>query len=373
MPQRSINQEKFAEKCKPLGIDTKDLYDYFITNIKGKTRDALGYLLALSNKNRTIYVSQSRIARKIGSCRETANRAMGYLAELGLITKKYRHMMTCLYTIHPTFLDPEVRDELKDMFKCFYFLNLSFLASFGLVNAQLEKDSYIFRKKSSSAPKMSHEEFIRNNNIRLYSSPEGVSPGKNDPGGMISDRSFVNLDKNPRRGMMTNGTREIDSLKLTRAGEIKLSPFPPEARQEADKQLRKHKGPVKDLFRLYWTFCKEYCVRQGIVIQWRHMFADLTKEGIHNDAPGINPQDPFTYRVRSIDSTPKEKGPRIDPKNVGHSIYHNAQPPAKREPETIEQLNASKAKLEEIKRSDDPFTKDLASIIGSIMDCIKPK
>lgn len=371
MPQRSINQEKFAEKCKPLGIDTKDLYDFFITNIKGKTRDALSYVLALSNKNRTIYVSQSRIARKIGSCRETANRAMGYLAELGLITKKYRHMMTCLYTIHPTFLDPEVRDELKTMFKCFYFLNLSFLGSFGLRNTQLEKDSYIFSKKSSSAPEMSHKEFIRNNNIRLYSSPQGVSPGKNDPGRTISDRSLVNLDRNPRRGTMT---KRIKTLKLTRVGEIKLSPFPPEAIAEANKQLAKHTKPVKDIFRLYWTFCDAYCKQHNIKVGWREMFAQLEREGFSKDDPGINARDPYIYEERSIDSTSQTKGPRVDPKNVGHSIYHNAQPPAKREPETVEQLNSSKAKLEALKESStDPFMKDMASIIGSIMDCIKPR
>jgi hypothetical protein len=371
MLQNIINQQKSAESFKSLGVNATELYDYLLTNVKGKARKALSYLLAVSNKHHTIYVSQSTIARKIGSCRETANRAVAYLARMGIITKRYRHMTTCLYGIHPTFLDPEVRDELKTLFKCFFFLNISLLTSLGFRNEQLEKDSYIYRQKSSQT-EMSHKEIIRNNNIRLYTTGNHKPPGGLSPGLAQSDRSFVNKSTCPRRGIMT---KRIKTLKLTRAGEIKVSPFPPQAIAEADKQLRNHNKPVKDIFRLYTTFCRAYCEQHGLKIEWRNMFSQLTREGFDNDAPGINPKDPYIYEERAIDpATPTSgKAPRIDPANVGHSIYHNAQTPAKREPETLERLNASKAKLSSLRESSDPFMKDMASIIGSIMDCIKPK
>lgn len=348
MQNQYINQHNLSESFNTASKDLSNLHGWFLTNIKGKSKKIFSYLCGVSNMYSIVRVGQTRIANKAKCSREQANRILGKFHKMGLIIKKRRYNTTCLYTLNPIFQRPDVREALERIIKPFLFLSLSLLTSLGVNTTQSGIKPYIYH------PDNLHREMSQQERIRLLSirSESGNFPPK-------SDRSLENLDRKssyPRRGIPVNGRKRIKTLKLTKAGEIKLGIFPQEARDEADKQLRRQTKPVKDLFRLYWAFCKAYCDQKGVAIDWRTMFSGLSKEGMDNEAPGINPKDPYEYEYiidRSIDPTiPKaDKTPRIDPNNVGHSIYHNAVLPARRTPNSRESIEKARDKMQQVGES----------------------
>lgn len=170
-----------------------------------------------------------------------------------------------------------------------------------------------------------------------------------------------------------NGRQRVKTLKLTRAGEVKLMAFPPQAREYADIQLRNNKKPVKDLFRFYWSLCKTYCEQKNITPEWRLTFSQMAKEGIDNDAMGIDPKDPYEYEM-VIDKQLDPTVTRIAKSdNVSkHSIYATAQLPKMAEPESREKVESNRAKLEALSRSkENPFLALFASQMADMIKFVK--
>lgn len=165
-----------------------------------------------------------------------------------------------------------------------------------------------------------------------------------------------------------NAQKRIKCLKLTRAGEIKLSVFPPEAIEEANNQLRKHKGSIRDVFRLYCAFCKAYCEQRGIKIDWRPMFKSLNDECINNEAPGVNPSDPYEYEIiESIDRSKQQVSssrPRVTPKT---GPYSTATPPTRHIDESPETIERNVRAIEEQAAGGNHFAAIIAGVLREKM------
>jgi hypothetical protein len=366
-----VNSNKFF---KPTEGQLFALYEDIITNVNPFGLSIMSHIVGISNKHSQCYISQTALANKQGYCRKSANRWLKKLHEWGLICKVYRPNKTCLYTLHPIFQHRYMRYLLERAIKSFYFLNISLLLVIGLTESPLVKNPYVYHK-SHYQGEMSHEENNRIYNIRYDSTPkEGVSRSGHSPGSSEAHRSGIK-PQDPRRGIPMNGQQRIKTLKLTRAGEIKLAAFPQVARDHADTQLRSNKKPVRDLFRFYWSLCKAYCEANKITPEWRTTFSLLAKEGIDNDSMGINPKDPYEYEMvlpKSIDPTAHLSQTSSSDNAPKHSIYHTAQPPKTAAPETREKVEETRSKLQHMAQSgSDPFLSFFASQMADMLKFVK--
>lgn len=75
-----------------------------VTKLSSAHRAILSRLMHAGYSYTHIYLSQETIANDIGLCRETVNRLIGILINLGLLQTIYRHKQTCLYYLHPALL-----------------------------------------------------------------------------------------------------------------------------------------------------------------------------------------------------------------------------------------------------------------------------
>jgi hypothetical protein len=78
-------------------------------------RRVLNYFVALGNRFDSIHPTQSTIALYAGCTREHVNVIIAFLVRNGLISKKYRHLTSCLYYLSPIFEHLEIRKKLSGL------------------------------------------------------------------------------------------------------------------------------------------------------------------------------------------------------------------------------------------------------------------
>ena len=321
------------------------------------------HLIGMRNACMILRPSQEYIAKKTGYVRETINRSLRRLRELGLVSSVYRHMRPCIYKVAQPYLDPEIRKELRYVGKAFLFLSMLMVGDAPVGNI------YQYGTKQHVNPLIeprSHEKLIRNNLLYItpYVSPleNSSSPGKQACGQLLCQRMVKEVvatdweDVNNLSGKYTpprdnfdgwdpeqeaasrqagkqalqpiiissrkekpmeSGRKQscdytnVKGLKLTKAGEINLSPFPVEALAFALQQIRLTKKKIDDPFRYYLYFCKKYCSDNGITPDWAKASEGLRNSGLYKDSPVIaieHVPDPFYYAQR----TPPKNGPYAD-------------------------------------------------------------
>ena len=83
----------------------------------GYEHKAFDIVFKFSLENKTMYFSQSWLAKEIGVSRKTVNEMMGRWHKDGIVEKEYRHRTTCLYRLHDIFKIPYMKSRLSHMFK----------------------------------------------------------------------------------------------------------------------------------------------------------------------------------------------------------------------------------------------------------------
>ncbi len=261
-----LNQVNSSRSFSRLNVSVDTIYDWIITNVHTRTHRQIGLkllsrLMGMSNRCKSIFIRQDTLARKLGCCREIINKWIKKFDEWGILNKVYRHMTSCLYIINPIFYNKSIREELRLLIKPFFFLSVALLSSLGLSTSQIEKDSYIFRNKDIQA-ETSHNELLRSNISTTYLSTSLPKlrniKGDTSPNN-TSGRGRIDKDTSLRRETVLEGMKPVKRLKLTRAGEIKLAMYPPEAIEYANKEYFSYKGKVGDHFKFYSTLCRKWC------------------------------------------------------------------------------------------------------------------
>src|ERR1700679_3423494 len=95
--------------------------DQKIERLTGSVRLVANYYFGTANIRKSIFVSQTLVAKKLGLSRESVNRALKLLHELGIITKidrgwkedRTRIKKTCYYIINKLFFYQEIRNRYK--------------------------------------------------------------------------------------------------------------------------------------------------------------------------------------------------------------------------------------------------------------------
>lgn len=219
-----------------------------LTEVERAVFDAI---LLLSKEYKSLYTSQKFIADKVGITREHCNRTLRKLKAIGLINSEYRHRNTCIYKVSPMVFIDGMKHILMKYFKVLrsfvVFLPISLLFS------------------GSITPVNTGLICINNTVIK---------------GGMKMQ------EENP----IPVAVREIKSLKLSRAGQIKLSGMPAAAIEHVEKQMQYAKN-IRDPFSWFFKLCMDYCVREELSIDWAYVDVLKAKYAIKDDARTLLSQD----------------------------------------------------------------------------------
>src|ERR1700733_3106707 len=113
---KSITISACVELCRSLDLSIKSLLNLFIL---------------FSNRFERVYFTQSYVAEKLGIRRETANRLIAKLCNMGVVAKEYRHMTSCNYYLNKVFNNLELRNALKPLYWACKYLPITLLMSLG--------------------------------------------------------------------------------------------------------------------------------------------------------------------------------------------------------------------------------------------------
>lgn len=275
---RKRNQAIYAvHAIKCISNDIVSDPDSFFSRLTHKQRQVLNKLLWLDGRHLRIYVSQSTIAEYAGITREHANRILLLFESLGIIHSTYRHLQTCLYKVSSFFCDPKIRHRLKHLFAALSFMPWSMYVCRGgwwekrdqvVKITQVNNISSFYKSnRNEPVPVVKHpvtrplvglgKFFFRDlqrtneeNNVELC-----TLYSKNTGGESVDDTKDHSMSKptNPIR----ESIRSIDSLSLTRWGQIELMQFPDEAIRYADRSMRSFQP--KDPFKYFIKVCYDWC------------------------------------------------------------------------------------------------------------------
>lgn len=215
---------------------------YLVAPCKEFLADPAGGLLSLGSPERTLlnylipqwerfalngrrfYLSQTRIGKELGFCRQRINKAFGALASLGLVTKHKRYDDTSVYTVSRYFYFGDVRARLAKILSCLRFLPLALLTTTSIETRLL-------------GIKLSHRNTVSRGEVMS----------------MIPD--YVRDVK-------------IPGYNLTLVGRIKLSAFTKEAIEHAQDAIEYTKKEVKNPYMYFMSLCLRYTQEHDLEPNW---------------------------------------------------------------------------------------------------------
>jgi len=92
-------------------LNEVELFRHIFWDLSQIQRIIYKYILVFSKNRLNVSPSQAYIAKKIGCCRKTVNRAFKLFEKLGWITKINRYYRTCKYIINKALLDLDPNDN----------------------------------------------------------------------------------------------------------------------------------------------------------------------------------------------------------------------------------------------------------------------
>lgn len=262
----------------------------YFNRLKQSTIDVLLYLYNNGKHMDKMYMTQEYIAKKLGYSRCTINQALGILHEDGLIYSHYRHLKSNTYRMSDWLKIKAVRKGLAAIMpRIFSFLLLlspshkATAAPIKHVSTQLNKMKSI---KNIKRDILSIERVTEGQVLPPYKPivwPEGlreemmrrIKAGERMNG---LNENWVKPKEQPQKqeeegfdlsssNPITVAIRNIQNIKLTKWGQIKVAAFSPHAILYADKQM-KSITKASDHFKEFFCFCLEYSNSNKIEIKF---------------------------------------------------------------------------------------------------------
>ncbi len=255
-----------------------------IRALNHKQQRFLDMLLRFYKAYGVVTLSHKTMAKRVGVCISTIKRYIIFFENLGLIKTFYRHLKTLIIDVTDILFRPHVRTALAVLFRCLAFtFSLQLLASpaFEIRPLKVAPD---------------HDELLININGVNFINSTVCSVGESSSyvcacarEGQTADKKTENCTehtKKEREAMTVNGIpdyiREISCMKLTDAGQIKLSAFPVEAIEYATKTM-KMAGNKRDPFRWFFKVCNDFCKESNIQPDWKRKSFLETTYGISDN------------------------------------------------------------------------------------------
>lgn len=107
--------------------------------------------------------------------------------------------------------------------------------------------------------------------------------------------------------VVKEATKHVQSLSLTKWGQIALSAYPDEAIEYADQIVSNSKTTAKNPFAFFISFCKQYCEKKGISADFGLVLRLEEKWGARQDRIFINPMPVKHKKEKQQQHTPYPK------------------------------------------------------------------
>ena len=193
------------------------------------------------NKHKDVYVTQTKLAGKYA--RETANRGIKKLVELGIITeKKRRFNSSCIYKLNPIFFDIDWRNKMIIWFKNLNFLSVNLLFGNGLTKENVTLRRVLKGKVNE------YIKFMYINTILINGQLQNNLP--------INESPFYKKE-----------WFGIRNLFFTLQGQMRVLAFPKEAIDFVHERLGSLPSNNQEYH--FISSCAKYCVDKGIKPLWR--------------------------------------------------------------------------------------------------------
>ena len=270
--KNNVNRNKYTSQewseadCWPINKIIEDP-EYFFRNRTETERKIIEQFIRLSYKYKNIYLRQDTLASYLKISRQHCNRLIKWMKDCGLLVVEYRHMLSCHYKLSSFFFNSSIQSRLKHIFRPLRALSLGLLTVFSSDVTQCFKK--LIKNLINPIVQRSAESEMKQFN-QTYHGDKPVSVA----------------------------IRELKVINLTRAGQIKLSPFPDEAILEAANAFKFAKK-VRDPFSWFYKLCFDYCKRNDIDPDWAFMHQLIEKYKIPLTAPMIDPKK-NTVRDKTI-------------------------------------------------------------------------
>ena len=227
-------------------------------SIKDSKLSVLDMIIFFSNKNKSVYFTQTYIAKKLKITREHVNRLIKELCSLGLVYKVGRYMTSCLYYIHYGYRDFSIRKQLWSILPSLGYLPIAYLATVSGMDITLDSHSCFINTTLH---------YTTNTNTSDYDSKRGEMMVKN-----VGVKKIQVVEPKKKVSFMSDLTipeyiSKIKNPNFTQYGQIKLSMFPEEAIKYCVAQYKKQRS-VANPFKWFMKVAGVYCKEKGLRTEW---------------------------------------------------------------------------------------------------------
>lgn len=252
-------------------------------------RGVLTYLLQFNKLHAKIFPTQTTIANYVGITHDHCNKVIKQLVTWGLIGKEYRHKKSCIYTISSFFYEKNVRPKLSHIFTSLKsILLLAALLSVVNNSCQTEYVNQLNRRVNKSFK----EEFLSSslslNNIKFinyYARTRPLTVGLEGRMVMLTMEQKAHIlsqvgNVKPE-DVFSPVFDQVKSLNLTVAGKARLSAFPDEAIEYAEKAYQQFpkKQEIRNKYAFFMKLCWKYTNENKLYPDWswyrnlKHLFS----------------------------------------------------------------------------------------------------
>ena len=277
--KRQQKNKTFSNKISPVPAFALNPVKYILEMPLGYYNH-LKHMLNVAHRLEYIGFAQATIGQDSGKYHiNYTHRILKEFEELGLIESEYHHRHPKIYRISTWFLIPAVRLMLMRLLPalalCIY--------SQCVPRKSLSNFSYNLESVSLSRDvTKSTVQIESSENGSLWRESDAYESEYDEEGEEMNNLSVEEIER-----------REVKSLKLTRAGKLKLfGTFPEEAVYAADETFDASKAPGSP-FNAFVNQCKFYCKDKGLQIAWSRGF-ELVKD---------EPNGPFVEQTNRTSST----------------------------------------------------------------------
>lgn len=250
----------------------------------------MNHLIAGTNCWEEFFAGQERIGKSVGLARETVNRLIMRLRELGLVIVVNRPYKSNLYYIHPLFNNSYLRERLRHVFKAFKYLPLCILKSMrrcsdlitNVTNVTVLINNYknIYLHDDNDINEVSSSKYYARGNLTVIKSS--------------SEKKEKNTEMKESRGtdLIPDYVHSIP-IPLSLNGKISFSVFPKGVIEYALRRLsRFQKSDPEERARYLYGICKNYSHEQNVKI--RYDWAVTLKKNCN-----VSMHTPFTNALSS--------------------------------------------------------------------------
>lgn len=287
----------------------------FLKSLTNSQRKVIDALLALHYSHENIHPTQTYLGQAIGLGRQRVNEVIGELIKLGLVASGYRHLKSCVYKLSAYFFIPQV---IKKALVIFPFL-MAFSAEATQLRFNLRSwSSYVYLQVLTNRTTGCKLRTGSTNRVRACATVGFCSTDQkngsessivNQPNDGCPVPEFSNKGEDGKP-IVSDSIRNIRSMRLSLAGQIRLSMYDDRAIDFAEKSMRKTSTKKNNPFAYFCKLCNIWNTQNNTEAKPHVAEANRMRLEIPESAPYLLEGQPQPIIQRTVTHPPLAGDPQ---------------------------------------------------------------